>query len=165
MNPERTRCSTKARMKKSKRDLETKHKNTALKLTQRFLSKDLKWERDEMCEREWEVFLKLEMEFWSCSCVGREVGVSIYRLLDSVVKLTKTDRTSLGGVWTALADLSACLPVWLAYCCAVWPEDSETGWTAPGDQFDWSWPESLGEKTPVQLARRQVQLVYGQRGS
>jgi hypothetical protein len=85
-------------MKKSKRDLETKHKNTALKLTQRFLSKDLKWERDEMCEREWEVFLKLEMEFWSCSCVGREVGVSIYRLLDSVVKLTKTDRTSLGGV-------------------------------------------------------------------
>jgi hypothetical protein len=25
------------------------------------------------------VFLKLEMEFGSCSCVGREVGVSIYR--------------------------------------------------------------------------------------
>jgi hypothetical protein len=32
-----------------------------------------------MCEREWEVFLKLEMEFGSCSRVGREVGVSIYR--------------------------------------------------------------------------------------
>jgi hypothetical protein len=32
-----------------------------------------------MCEREWEVFLKLEMEFGSCSCVGREVGESIYR--------------------------------------------------------------------------------------
>ena len=32
-----------------------------------------------MCEREWEVFFKLEMEFGSCSCVGREVGVSIYR--------------------------------------------------------------------------------------
>jgi hypothetical protein len=32
-----------------------------------------------MCEREWEVFLMLEMEFKSCSCVGREVGVSIYR--------------------------------------------------------------------------------------
>jgi hypothetical protein len=32
-----------------------------------------------MCEREWEVFLKLEMEFGSCSTVGREVGVSIYR--------------------------------------------------------------------------------------
>jgi hypothetical protein len=31
-----------------------------------------------MCEREWEVFLKLEMEFRSCSSVGREVGVSIY---------------------------------------------------------------------------------------
>jgi hypothetical protein len=32
-----------------------------------------------MCEREREVFFKLEMEFGSCSCVGREVGVSIYR--------------------------------------------------------------------------------------
>jgi hypothetical protein len=32
-----------------------------------------------MCEREWEVFLRLEMEFKFCSCVGREVGVSIYR--------------------------------------------------------------------------------------
>jgi hypothetical protein len=39
----------------------------------------LKWERQEMCEREWEVFFKLEMEFGSCSSVGREVGVSIYR--------------------------------------------------------------------------------------
>jgi hypothetical protein len=32
-----------------------------------------------MCEREWEVFLKLEMEFGSCSPLGREVGVNIYR--------------------------------------------------------------------------------------
>jgi hypothetical protein len=33
-----------------------------------------------MCEREWEVFFKLEMEFWvMLLCVGREVGVSIYR--------------------------------------------------------------------------------------
>jgi hypothetical protein len=30
-------------------------------------------------EREWEVFLKLEMEFKTCSSFGREVGVSIYR--------------------------------------------------------------------------------------
>jgi hypothetical protein len=30
-------------------------------------------------EREWEEFLKLEIEFKSCSTVGREVGVSIYR--------------------------------------------------------------------------------------
>jgi hypothetical protein len=29
--------------------------------------------------REWEVFLRLEMEFGVCSCVGRGVGVSIYR--------------------------------------------------------------------------------------
>jgi hypothetical protein len=64
-------------MKKSKRDLEMKHKTVVLKLTQRFLSKDLKWERQEMCEREWEVFLKLEMEFGSCSSVG-ERGRSEY---------------------------------------------------------------------------------------
>jgi hypothetical protein len=32
-----------------------------------------------MCERKWEVFLKLEMESKSCSCVGRGAGVSIYR--------------------------------------------------------------------------------------
>jgi hypothetical protein len=32
-----------------------------------------------VCEREWEVFLKLEMEFGVCSYVGRVVGVSIYR--------------------------------------------------------------------------------------
>jgi hypothetical protein len=33
-----------------------------------------------MCEREWEVFLKLEMEFKSCStALGREVGGNIYR--------------------------------------------------------------------------------------
>jgi hypothetical protein len=30
-----------------------------------------------MCEREWEVFLKLEMEFGACSAMGREVRVSI----------------------------------------------------------------------------------------
>jgi hypothetical protein len=32
-----------------------------------------------MCVRECEVFLKLEMEFKSCSHMEREVGVSIYR--------------------------------------------------------------------------------------
>ena len=49
-----------------------KHKTAALKLTQRFLSKDLKWERQEMCERECEVFFKLEVEFGSCSSVWGE---------------------------------------------------------------------------------------------
>jgi hypothetical protein len=49
-----------------------KHKNCSSNLTQRFLSKDLKWERQEMCEREWEVFLKLEMEFGACSSVRGE---------------------------------------------------------------------------------------------
>jgi hypothetical protein len=47
-------------MKKNKKDLEMKHKKPQLfNLTQRFLSKDLKWERQEVCEREWEVFLRL----------------------------------------------------------------------------------------------------------
>jgi hypothetical protein len=32
-----------------------------------------------VCEREWEVSLKLEMVFKSCSYVGSGVGVSIYR--------------------------------------------------------------------------------------
>jgi hypothetical protein len=67
-------------MKKSKRDLEMKLKNrssqTHSKISlQRF---EMGEERD-VCEREWEVFFKLEMEFGSCSCVGIEVGVSIYR--------------------------------------------------------------------------------------
>jgi hypothetical protein len=30
-----------------------------------------------MCEREWEVFLMLEMEFCACSCMGRG-GRSVY---------------------------------------------------------------------------------------
>jgi hypothetical protein len=33
----------------------------------------------EVCEREWEEYLRLEMECGACSYVGREVGVSIYR--------------------------------------------------------------------------------------
>jgi hypothetical protein len=48
-----------------------KHKKPQLfNLTQKFLSKDLKWERKQVCEREWEVFLMLGMEFESCSTVG-----------------------------------------------------------------------------------------------
>jgi hypothetical protein len=79
MNPQRTQCSTKVQGKKSKKDLEMKHKNPHLfNLTQTFLSKDLKWERREVCDREWWVFLRLEMEFKVCSVWRREVGVSIY---------------------------------------------------------------------------------------
>jgi hypothetical protein len=40
-------------------------------------------------EREWEVFLKLEREFGACSCVGREVGVSIYRWGSKTSRLAK----------------------------------------------------------------------------
>jgi hypothetical protein len=52
-------------------------KSQLFNLTQRFLSKDLKWERQDVCEREWEVFLRLGMEFESCSYVG-ERGRSEY---------------------------------------------------------------------------------------
>jgi hypothetical protein len=49
-------------------------KIAALKLTQRFLSKDLKWERQEVCEREWEVFLRLGMVSKLCSSVEERGG-------------------------------------------------------------------------------------------
>jgi hypothetical protein len=64
MNSQRTRCSTKARIKKNK-DLEMKHKVGGFSL-QRF-----EWERQEMCERECEVFLRSEMEFGVCSFVEK----------------------------------------------------------------------------------------------
>jgi hypothetical protein len=66
-------------MEKSKRDLEMKHKNRSSQTHSKISLQRFKWERQEMCEREWEVFLKLDMEFKSCSCVGREVGVGINR--------------------------------------------------------------------------------------
>jgi hypothetical protein len=52
-------------------------KSQLFNLTQRFLSKDLKWERQEVREREREVFLRLGMKFESCSAVG-ERGRSEY---------------------------------------------------------------------------------------
>ena len=64
--------------KKSKRDLEMKHKTAALKLTQRFLSKYLKWERQEMCEREGGVSWVRNGVQIVLTAVGREVGGSIY---------------------------------------------------------------------------------------
>jgi hypothetical protein len=79
MNPQRTRCSTKARTKKSEGFRDKTQKQYLFNLNQRYLSKDLKWERQEVCVREWQVFLRLEMEFGACSTLGREVGVSIYR--------------------------------------------------------------------------------------
>jgi hypothetical protein len=80
MNPQRTRCSTKARMKKSKRDLEMKHKNcssqTDSKISlQRFEMGEARdvWERvggvSQVRNGVWVVLF----------CEGREVGVSIYR--------------------------------------------------------------------------------------
>jgi hypothetical protein len=79
MNPQRTRCSTKARIKKSKKDSEMKHQNWSSSISLKDFSPKIWNGRSKRCEREWEVFLRLEMEVQSCSCVGRGVGVSIYR--------------------------------------------------------------------------------------
>jgi hypothetical protein len=62
-------------MKKSKRDLEMKHKNCSSQAhskisLQRFEMGEARDVRER--EREWEVFLRLEMEFKSCSCCGGE---------------------------------------------------------------------------------------------
>jgi hypothetical protein len=68
-----------------------------------------------MCEREWEVFFKLEMEFGLCSCVGREVGVSIYRWgsKTSCFHFFAQNRLNLfwGAVEPPLPGQADCLPV------------------------------------------------------
>jgi hypothetical protein len=67
-------------MKKSKKDLETKHKNHSSQSHSKISLQRFEMEKaKDVCERVWKVFLKLEMEFGACSVVGREVGVSIYR--------------------------------------------------------------------------------------
>jgi hypothetical protein len=61
------------------------------------------------------VFLKLEMEFESCSCVGREVGVSIYRWGSKTRCFHFSAQKPVEPLWGAveppLADLADCLPV------------------------------------------------------
>jgi hypothetical protein len=57
-------------MKKSKRDLEMKHKNRSSQTHSKIsLQRFEMGEARDVCEREWEVFFKLEMEFGSCSFV------------------------------------------------------------------------------------------------
>jgi hypothetical protein len=160
-----------------------------------------------MCEREWEVFLKLEMEFGSCSSfMGREVGVSIYRwgFKTSCLSQNPAVEPPPRVVEPPLACQADCLPVWLSDWLADWP----AVWLGWPNQLNhpigaveppltslatylpvWladCWSEVRGVKDqlkcpskPVQLvltrdfrrenpsstARRQVQLVYGQRGS
>ena len=62
-------------------------------------------------------------------------------------RLVRHDRTGWTAPWQP----------WWPDCQSDWQtagqksEGSETSWTAPQDQFSWSRPESLGEKTPSQL--------------
>jgi hypothetical protein len=65
-------------MKKSKRDLEMNHKNRSSQTHSKIsLQRFEMGEARGVCEREWEVFLRLEMESKSCSAVG-ERGRSEY---------------------------------------------------------------------------------------
>jgi hypothetical protein len=64
-------------MKKSKRDLEMKQKNHSSQTHSKISLQRFEMGRQEMCEREWEVFFKLETEFGSCSSCG-ERGRSEY---------------------------------------------------------------------------------------
>ena len=80
MNPQRTRCSTKARMKKSKRDLEMKHKNRSSQTHSK-----ISLQRFEMGEARgvWERVGGVSQVRNGVQIVltalGREVGGSIYR--------------------------------------------------------------------------------------
>jgi hypothetical protein len=74
MNPQRTRCSTKARIKKSKKDLETKHQNRSSSISLKDFSPKIWNGRGKRCVREWEVFLRLGMKFCACSPVRKSVG-------------------------------------------------------------------------------------------
>jgi hypothetical protein len=129
-----------------------KHKTTALKLTQRFLSKDLKWERQEMCEREWEVFLMLEMEFnvlpfWRER--ERYEWVYVGGASKLVVGLIFPGRTG----WTAhglTVSLSASLTSILLHSLV---NLTEIGWTAPGR------PVSMSTSLTGKLLRSVVKLT------
>jgi hypothetical protein len=80
MNPQRTRCSTKARMKKSKKDLEMKHKNCSSSISLKDFSPKIWNGRGKRCVREsGRCFSGWEWSFVRAHLWGREVGVSIYR--------------------------------------------------------------------------------------
>jgi hypothetical protein len=73
-----------------------------------------------MCEREWEVFLKLEMEFGACSCMGKGVGVSIYMWGSKTSRWAGFDMEDrLNRPW------SDCQPV----CQSDWQTAAQTGQT------------------------------------
>jgi hypothetical protein len=144
MNPQRTRCSTKARMKKSKRDLEMKHKNRSSQTHWKIsLQRFEMGEARDVRERVGGV-LQVRNGVWVVLlCLGREIGVSIYRwsskLVVGQIFLPETSWTAPRAVEPPLAGLAACPPVWLADWRADWPTD----WS--------SWP------TPVEPPRGAVE--------
>jgi hypothetical protein len=127
--------------------------------------------------------------------VGSEVGVSIYRwgfktscwtdfsawdrlnrpwqcqadcllvwLADWPVdrpRLTRLVEPPPQGSWTASTPLATCLPVWLADC---WSEVRDQ-LNCPSGPVQLVLTREFRRENPCSTTRRQVQLVYGQRGS
>jgi hypothetical protein len=134
MNPQRTRCSTKAWMKKSKRDLEMKHKNRSSQTHSKIsLQRFEMGEARDVWERVGSV-LQVRNGVWvMLSCVGREVGVSIYRwsskLVVGQIFLSETGWTAPDRLGRLYASLTVSLTSRLA--CRLTRVD-QTGWIAPG---------------------------------
>jgi hypothetical protein len=138
MNPQRTRCSTKAWMKKSKRDLEMKHKNRSSQTHSK-----ISLQRFEMGEARdvWERVggvLQVRNGVWVVLlCVGREVGVSIFRwsskLAVGQIFLPETGWTAPGKPGSLSASLTGRLTRRLTYRLV---KLTKTGWTAPDSSDD-----------------------------
>jgi hypothetical protein len=78
------------------------------------------------------VFLKLEMEFGACSCVGREIGVSIYRCGSKTSRWTELScvgpvEPSPGRFNRLVVRLTVSHAVRLADCRSNWSADPDTG--------------------------------------
>jgi hypothetical protein len=174
-------------MKKSERDFEMKHKNRSSQAHSKIsLQRFEMGEARDVWERVGGVYQVRNGAQIVLMCVGREVGVSIYRwsskLAVGQIFLPETGWTAPGRSgrlswqtdWQTdlqvdhgwpdrlnhpLGRLNRPWHLWQPVCQSDWQtvgqrsEESETSWTAPQDQFNRSWPESLGEKTPAELPR------------
>jgi hypothetical protein len=188
MNPQRTRCSTKARMKKSKRDLEMKHKNCSSQAhskisLQRFEMGEARdvWERVRGVSQ---VRNRVQIVL---TAVGREVGGSIYRWSSKLavghIFLPETGWTAPGRpsslsisltgrlsrrlvklTKTPLIAQTTCSPVWLADCKSE-VRGVRDQLNCPSGPVQLVLTREFRRENSSSTSRRQVQLVYGQRGS
>jgi hypothetical protein len=141
MNPQRTWCSTKARMKKSKRDLEMKHKNRSSQTHSK-----ISLQRFEMGEARdvWERMggvLQVRNGVWVVLfCVGKEVGVSIYRWGFKISRwadfLPETGWTTPSRSGRLYASLTVSLTGRLTYRLT---RVDQTGWTTRPGRMNRPW--------------------------